>query len=156
MPKSKLRKNHKQKVNKFLQNKKRQVNEFNSLNDMLYTRLNEYNANARRETIVELAYTNRPEFVLETEAGFTLNHETVAVDDKTGVLVWKDDHTAVFKENEEEANLPFYTEAVVNDILSRLFLKVVEKRNAPAVEAEESVTEAETEVVEEVPTTEEA
>ena len=150
MPKSKLRKNHKQKVDKFLQNKKRQVNEFNSLNDMLYTRLNEYNANARRETIVELAYTNRPEFVLESETGFTLNNDTVAVDDQTGVLVWKDDHTAVFQENEEEGNLPFYTEAVVNDILLRLYLKVVEKRNAPAATKEEGVSEAD---VVEVPST---
>lgn len=142
MPKTKHRKQHKQKVNQFHNRMAATRNQMRKMDEMFYGKLKEYTEMSRREHTVDSVLRERPELAMRVGDALILNEETTHVQD--GILRWKDD-SAVFAAVETEEKLSLYTPELVNQLLRQINEKAeLEKDNLSALPAtEDEIQEAE-------------
>ena len=121
MGNSKHRKNHKQKVLSFKVKRVENINKTKKLQKKFLDEYMDQKELARKESIIETIYKNRPEFVVEKDNALFLNKD--AVETLNGILVWKKDQNPVLAGLEPLENYPLYTEEIVNDVLSTMIQK---------------------------------
>lgn len=128
MPKSKNRKQHKQKVEKFHNRLQKSRNNIDKMNHQMQSQMMGYYQQHYKDYMVEVAYKETPELLIEQENGYLLNSEKVEF--QNGILVWKETGVAVMSaislqtsnQGESTAVKPEdYTEEVMYAVLKRMF-----------------------------------
>ena len=143
MPKSKTRKQHKQKVDKFHNRIQQSRNNIDRMNQKMQSQMMEYYQQHYKDYMVEVAYKETPELLVKQENGYLLNTEKVEF--QNDILVWKESGVAVMtaislqtsNAGESTAVKPEeYTEEVMYAVLKRMFDRHRQQDEVNAAQAE--------------------
>lgn len=143
MPKSKNRKQHKQKVDKFHNRIQQSRNNIDKMNRKMQADMMEYYQQHYKDYMVEVAYKETPELLVKQENGYLLNDEKVEF--QNGILVWKETGVAVMSAislqtsnaGESTAVKPEeYTEEVMYAVLKRMFDRHRQQEEVAAAQSE--------------------
>ena len=147
MPKSKNRKNHKQKVNKYRNSIKERKNTITNLQKLYTKRVTALYEAQRRENVVEALITKKPNIVIDIDGQMSLDESLIEV--KNGVLYTKGEQEPLFHELDGYVELSVYSIENVNIFLNSLSTK---RKQTSEKQIEEPINDdgiQEAEVVEE-------